>query len=439
MWIAVFKLAVRNLLLHKLRSFLTVLGTILGVASVIAMLSVGEGSKKAAVDQIRQLGATNVMVRSVRPGSGGQNNQGQSGSGSVGTSSLELEFGLKYEDLRMLEGLKSSDVESGQLVKHIVPISLLRKNTHNGQRRIDNARILGTTPELLSVKNLNVDRGRFIADSDLAGFSNVAVLSQGAAQRLFGFTDPMRASVLIGQGAYTVIGILKQQGSGNAKAGQIGADNLNLDIYIPLATARSRFGDRQRIVSAGSRSYERNQLSEIAINVAAEDLVPQTAEMVRRLLETKHKNDQEYEVIVPLELLEQAEHEKQIWNIVLGSIAGISLLVGGIGIMNIMLATVTERTREIGIRRAIGAKRSDIIRQFLIETIVLSTTGGLAGIVVGVTIPLAVTYFADIPTITSTWSILVAFGISVLTGIIFGVYPARKAACMNPIEALRHQ
>jgi putative ABC transport system permease protein len=236
-----------------------------------------------------------------------------------------------------------------------------------------------------------------------------------------------------------VVGILKQQSSGNARAGQIGADNLNEDLYIPISAGRSRFGELQRIVSAGSRSYERNQLSEIAIAVDSEEVVPQTAEMVRKLLETQHKDDHEYEVIVPLELLQQAEHEKQIWNIVLGSIAGISLLVGGIGIMNIMLATVTERTREIGIRRAIGAKRADIVRQFLVETVVLSTTGGLIGIFLGISIPWAVTYFASIPTITSAWSIVVAFGISVLTGVIFGVYPARKAALMNPIEALRHQ
>ncbi len=444
MWIATCKLAVRNLLLHKLRSFLTVLGTILGVASVIAMLSVGEGSKKAAVDQIRQLGATNVMVRSIRPGSGksqGNQNNASSTNGSSGSSnsSLELAYGLKYEDLRMLQGLESNQIGDEPLVDNIVPIALVRKNTNHGGRRIDNARILGTTPEFLAVKNIGVARGRFLVEKDLDNFANVAVLSQGAAIRLFGFEDPIGQPLLIGTGAYTVVGILRQQGSGNARPGQIESDNLNLDIYIPITAARSRFGERQRIVTAGSRSYERNQLSEIAIAVASEDLVPQTAEMVRKLLETKHKSRREYEVIVPLELLQQAEHEKKIWNIVLGSIAGISLLVGGIGIMNIMLATVTERTREIGIRRAIGAKRGDIIRQFLIETVVLSTTGGLVGIVLGITIPMAVTHFADIPTITSTWSVLVAFGISVLTGVIFGVYPARKAACMNPIEALRHQ
>lgn len=439
MWFATFKLALRNLLLHKLRSFLTVLGTILGVASVIAMLSVGEGSKKAAVDQIRQLGATNVMVRSQRPGSSQDSGGDASNSSSQSANSRVLSYGLKYEDLRLLEGLKENNLEQGSIVRHVVPISLLRKNAQHTGHRIENSRVLGTTPELLKVKNLNLDRGRFINHDDLRDFANVVVLSEGAARRLFAFEDPMGKYVLLGKGAYRVVGVLRQQASGNATAGQIDTANLNEDLYIPISSARSRFGELQRIVSAGSRSYERNQLSEIAIAVESEELVPQTAEMVRKLLESKHKDDHEYEVVVPLELLQQAEHEKQIWNIVLGSIAGISLLVGGIGIMNIMLATVTERTREIGIRRAIGAKRTDITRQFLVETIVLSTTGGLIGIFFGVSIPWAVTHFAGIPTITSLWSITVAFGISLLTGVVFGVYPARKAAHMNPIEALRHQ
>lgn len=437
MWFATFKLAVRNLLLHKLRSFLTVLGTILGVASVIAMLSVGEGSKKAAVDQIRKLGATNVMVRSVRPGSGsgGDNrNSNSSANQSSGDRNQVLSYGLKHEDLRVLDGLRDR-----VMVRDVVPISLFRKNSQHGRYRIDNARVLGTTPDLLRVKNLQLARGRFLDESDLRDLANVVVLSQGAANRLFGYEDPMGKPLLLGDRAFVVVGILRQQASGNSSPGQIDAEDLNEDLYVPISSGRSRFGELQQIVSTGSRSFERNQLSEIAISVASEDVVPQTAEMVRKLLKTKHKDDNEYEVIVPLELLEQAEHEKQIWNIVLGSIAGISLLVGGIGIMNIMLATVTERTREIGIRRAIGAKRRDIIRQFLIETIVLSTTGGLIGVVIGVGIPYAVTQLAGIPTLTSSWSILVAFGISVLTGVVFGVYPARKAARMNPIEALRHQ
>ncbi len=432
MWLATIQLAVRNLMLHKLRSFLTILGTILGVASVIAMLSVGEGSKRKAVEQIRQLGACNVMVRSVRPGSGSKGSDPQAGSASGQTTSRVLEFGLTYDDLRSLSGGLPT-------VKRIVPIALVRKNAQHQTFRIQNARILGTTPEFLLVKNLRLARGRFLTQQDLDQITNVVVLSDGAARRLFSFTDPLGETVLLGDGAYRVVGILKQQSSGAEAVGQIGQDNMNEDMYIPLTAARSRFGELQRIVSAGSRSYERNPLSEITLAVHSEDVVPQTAEMVRRLLEIRHTRSKDYEVVVPLELLNQAEHEKRVWNIVLGSIAGISLLVGGIGIMNIMLATVTERTREIGIRRAIGARRSDIVRQFLIETIVLSTLGGLIGIFLGVSLPWTVTQFAGIPTATSTWSVVLAFGISVATGIVFGVYPARKAAHMNPIEALRHQ
>lgn len=432
MWFATIRLAVLNLLLHKLRSFLTVLGTILGVASVIAMLSVGEGSKRKAVEQIKQLGACNVMVRSVRPGSNSKSSDSGSNTQSGQNTARVLSYGLEYDDLRSLDGGLPT-------VERVVPIALIRKNAQHGQFRIQNARILGTTPDLLRVKNLQLSRGRFLTQQDIDAIGNVVVLSDGAAKSLFSFTDPLGQAVLLGDGAYRVIGILKPQTSGAELSGQIGQDDMNKDLYIPLSAARSRFGELQRIVTAGSRSYERNQLSEITLAVNSEVLVPQTAEMVRRLLEIRHTRNDDYEVVVPLELLKQAEHEKRIWNIVLGSIAGISLLVGGIGIMNIMLATVTERTREIGIRRAIGARRSDIIRQFLVETTVLSTTGGLIGIILGVALPWSVTKIAGIPTATSTWSVLVAFGISVATGIIFGVYPARKAAHMNPIEALRHQ
>ena len=193
------------------------------------------------------------------------------------------------------------------------------------------------------------------------------------------------------------------------------------------------------IVRSGSEEYERNQPSEITLAVENEKYVSATASMARSLLQRSHPEGNDFEIQVPLELLQQAEREKRIWNLVLGSIAGISLLVGGIGIMNIMLATVTERTREIGIRRALGAKRRDIVSQFLVETMVLSTFGGLLGIVVGVAIPTVVSMTSQIETTISLFAISVAFGISVMVGIVFGVYPARRAAILDPIEALRHQ
>jgi putative ABC transport system permease protein len=264
--------------------------------------------------------------------------------------------------------------------------------------------------------------------------TNVAVLAAGSAEQLFNFEDPIGKSVRLGTMIFRVVGVLNPQGTGNAVAGGVGGQNFNKDIYVPLTAARSRFGELQIIVSAGSFNFERNQLNEITLTVTDQNLVSQTAAMARKVIEAHHPKSNDIEVQVPLELLQQAEEEKRIWNLVLGSIAGISLLVGGIGIMNIMLATVTERTREIGIRRALGAKRRDITIQFLVESVVLSS-----GIAFGITVPLVVTYFSDIDSHIQWWTTPLTFAISVGIGAVFGVYPARQAALLDPIEALRHE
>lgn len=436
MWWATFCLSVRNLMLHKLRSSLTLLGTILGVASVIAMLSVGEGSKQEALERIRELGANNVIVRTLEA-SEQENNGGNSNTqpAMVTNSRYRVNaYGLTFNDLRALSDIPTQE--------SVVPVLAQRRSVSFQGQQLNDARILATTPELRDVRNLQVRRGRFLRSGDSFQTANVAVLSDGAARQLFGFTDPLGKPVLIGSVAFRVVGVLGRADSGIARAGQASGDDANRDIFIPMETGRARFGFLTREGSRGSRVYDRVELSEITLAVAggpaAEALVEPTATMVRDMLEKSHAST-DYQVLVPLELMAQAAHEKKIWNIVLGAIAGISLVVGGIGIMNIMLATVTERTREIGIRRAIGAKRKDIIRQFLVETTVLSATGGLLGVVVGVGIPFLVTLLAGMKTSTSLFSIGLAFGISVLTGIVFGVYPAYKAASMNPIEALREQ
>ncbi len=299
--------------------------------------------------------------------------------------------------------------------------------------------ILGTTPQYLLVKNLAIVRGRFLTDADLRATANVAVLGAGAARQLFSYEDPIGQPLPIGDRAFRVVGVLDVQDPGTASTAAIGVKDFNNDIYVPITAARSLFGELQVIIRSGSEEYERTQLSEITLTVADETMVSPTANMARRILQQTHPQADDFEIQVPLELLRQAEREKRIWNLVLGSIAGISLLVGGIGIMNIMLATVTERTREIGIRRALGAKRRDIIVQFLIETIVLSTAGGLLGIVVGIALPMIVSKASEIETSLSLIAILMAFSFSVITGIVFGVYPARRAALLDPIEALRHE
>jgi putative ABC transport system permease protein len=426
MWYQTLKLGVKSLLLHKLRSLLTMLGVILGVGSVIAMLAIGEGSKREALERIRQLGATNVIIRSVKPTK--QDSEDSGGS----TKSRVMEYGLKYKDLEILLGTLPT-------IDQALPITLIRKRAQAMHRSIPNARILGTTPDYIGVKSLRVARGRFLSDTDTEKKNNVAVVSAGAADKLFNYEDPIGKSVRLGTMLFQVVGVLRPQGSGAAVPGAIGSQDFNQDIYIPLSVARARFGELQVIVSSGSFNFERNQLSEITLTVPNEDLVSQTAAMARALLEPTHPKSADIEILVPLELLHQAEQEKRIWNLVLSSIAGISLLVGGIGIMNIMLATVTERTREIGIRRALGARRRDITFQFLVESVVLSSAGGILGIAFGILVPYVVTYFSHVESYILWWTMPLTFSISVAIGALFGVYPARQAAMLDPIEALRHE
>ena len=399
------------------------LGTILGVASVIAMLAIGEGSKQEALQQIRRLGASNIILRSIKPQ--------PTNAIPTSSSSYVLAYGLTFNDLHRVEDLGLNAVT-------VVPSVVHRKNIQHSKQHITSARVIGTTPDLPKVKSMPI-RGRFFSQDDLTQSANVVVLGQGIASELFGFDNPLEKTLLIGEDAYRVIGIVEERDSGTAKTHSEKVDNQNQDLYIPLTAAQNRMGIVQRIVETGSRQYVRLELSEITIELGDQEQVRPAAAMLRSILEKNHGERLDYEVQVPLELLTQAEREKRLWNMVLGSIAGISLLVGGIGIMNIMLATVTERTREIGIRRAIGAKRRDIILQFLMETTVLSTCGGILGVICGVMLPVLVTLTLGIETITSLWSVLLAFAISVATGIVFGVYPAYKAAMMSPIEALRHQ
>ena len=415
------KLGLKSLWLHRLRSFLTVMGIVFGVCSVIAMLAIGEGASREAQEQIKQLGSHNIIVRSVKPPE-----DEDAGAGN----SRSIRFGLTYSDAeRMLTSLPGVDV--------LVPARILRKKAMRGGRRVD-ARIVGAVPWAPSVTNLRVKRGRFFSTVEMRSHANVCVLGSDLARELFPIDDPLGKAVRLSGDYYTVIGVMDPVRSLPKAKDAPEVRGSNRDAYIPLTTAQSRFGEMVTTVSSGSSSREQVELHQITVKVKELDDVLRAASALRTLLKRFHKK-RDYVIVVPLELLRQAKRTQRIFNIVLGSIAAISLLVGGIGIMNIMLATVTERTREIGIRRAMGAKRRDIIVQFLTETVLLSGGGGVLGVALGVIIPYFVGRFTSLATVVTGWSLALAFFISVAIGVVFGIYPAHRAANMDPIEALRHE
>ena len=296
-------------------------------------------------------------------------------------------------------------------------------------------RVVGTTPGWFELVKRPVIAGRVLQDRDVETRSNSVVLTEHGARRLLANESTIGQSLRIGGSFYEVVGIVRSESD---LGGDIQVPDQDVDAYITLDLARERYGDVFQKRAAGTFIRELVELHQMIVEVTSSEEVEKSAAGIEAMLKRFHKN-QDYRISVPLVLLRQAEATKRTFNIVLGSIAAISLLVGGIGIMNIMLASVTERTREIGIRRAIGAKRKQIVGQFLIETVVLSTTGGLIGIGIGLLIPWLVTYFAGMATIVSARSLVLSLGISMTVGILFGIYPAFQAANLDPIEALRHE
>ena len=411
-------LGIENLLLHKMRSFLTMLGVVFGVGSVVAMLSVGEGASKEALEQIRKLGSNNIIISSVK--------SAEEEATSTQHSHMSM-YGLTYKDhIRVAESFGN--------VKQTAPVKLLRKNTRLGERAME-LRVVGTTPEWFKLVPREVLAGRVLILQDEEKRSPVAVLTEFGARKLLATEHTIGQTVRIGSDHFEVVGIVKSE---SGQAGNIQIPDEEIDVYIPMTVARKYFGDVFSKETAGTRTMELVELHQIIVQADSGEHVEAIAAGIEEMLRRFHKKT-DYVVSVPLALLKQAEATKRTFNIVLGSIAGISLLVGGIGIMNIMLASVTERTREIGIRRAIGAKRRQIIYQFLIETTVLSTTGGIIGLGVGPLIPFLITYFSGMTTVITLQGILLPLLISMTIGILFGLYPAVHAAKVEPIVALRHE
>lgn len=406
---SMLRVAMQGVLLHKLRSLLSVLGIVFGIGAIIAMLAIGAGAKQELLEQIALLG-TNTMTIKAAP-----------------QPEAPLERGAAQRSEGLTEGDADRLAQVSPFIQAIAPVRLLALPTQY-QQQFAQADVIGTTTPYLQSSNLSLQSGRFLTDSELTEASRVCVIGDDIRQALFAFRNPVGELIKIRDEWFQVVGVLSNKQFNLKKQTSLQVRNVNRQVIIPLSTAVMFIPPQ-----------ERQRIQEIAIRVDDARNVDAAARLIRAALNRLHYGAQDYELVIPRELLRQSQQTQRVFNIVMGSIAGISLLVGGIGIMNIMLATVTERTREIGIRRAIGASQRMILLQFLIETLTLTLVGGVLGLMLGVGGAWLITAFAGWRTVIALDTILIACGVSAVIGLVFGLYPASQAARKHPIAALRYE
>ncbi len=436
---------------NRLRASLTSLGILFGVASVIAMLAIGKGAEREILEQMVLLGSNNVMVTPLVEQSEGVASEENASEKEV----KRYTPGLTYADAQAIaRGIPSVVMTSAELV-------LNTSVTREGRRRT--GKVVGVDTSYFDLTNLELGEGAHFTREQAERGLPVAIIGYGVRTRFFTTEAPIGKPIKVGDTWLTVVGVLTDRRVSSEAAAQLGVRDANMDVYVPVRTALLRFRDRARITQrdielaarasgvpdgdeAEQESEEeraertnRNQIDRVIIRVADAAHVSPVAEVARRMLTRRHNDVVDFEISVPELLLRQQQRTKTIFNIVLGAIASISLIVGGIGIMNIMLASVLERIREIGVRRAVGATQREILLQFLSEAVLISVAGGVAGIIVGAAISAGIERFAGITTLVSLVSVMVAFGVSFAVGVAFGIMPAYKAARQDPVVCLRYE
>jgi putative ABC transport system permease protein len=407
------KQGLENLLTHKLRSLLTMLGMIFGVAAVVAMLSIGAGAQQKVMAFIEQLGVRNLIVEA-KEASNWQAMQ-KTRRTSPGLTLLD------YDAIRNgLSGLQQSTPR-----KRFTPSKILPKP------QLESPIVYGVQASYLGIASLKVTGGRFFSEVEDNASAPVCVLGAGARDSLFGAASPIGEYIKLDEQWFRVVGIVSPQLAAQGDLSGAPSEDQNNLIYAPLNSVLFRVAD--------SQNWFRDEIDGIYLNLVSADESSTKARVVRAILNSSHHDTPDFSVLVPAELLAERRRTEQLFNTVMVAIASISLLVGGIGIMNIMLAAILERTREIGVRRAVGAKQSDIVRQFVTEAVLISFAGGLLGIVLGFVMSELIAWFAGWSTVVTFTSILLAFLVSISVGLIFGIYPAVKAARLDPVEAIRYE
>lgn len=432
--------AVEAVFANKFRSILTALGIIFGVAAVIAMMAIGNGAQQEILDQIKMVGVNNIVITPVLPQAGEETNTSEeesatddSGNGKSKNFSPGLTLADAESFKKIIPGVKLVSPE----VVYKVPV------VKSGTQRT--AKFSGVTPAFFEVFNLELQKGNMFSESQLENGQPVCIIGPEIRARFFQKESPIGKRIKCGDIWLEVIGVLKSRVVSESASEDLGVSEFNSTVFVPIKTILLRYKDRSLITKAdlnnrnsSSGNKNINQLDKIIIQMDESDKLVEAAGVVKRMLVRRHAGEEDFEIKIPELLLKQQQRTKDIFNIVLGAIASISLIVGGIGIMNIMLASVMERIREIGVRMAMGARKTDIIFQFVAEATLISISGGFIGVILGVVLAKIIMQVTDILTIVSFMSILVSFGVSATVGIIFGLMPAQRAAHQDPVTSLRH-